>query len=319
MTDQKTTTTILLIAASPDDVPPLQLGREFQAIDSSLREATYRDLFDIRQVWDMQAIQLANSIMRYNPRVIHFSGHGSEEGNLLFQRSDRSSSRTDKQVVADLFKQLSGVQCVVLNACCTEAQAKLIAEHVDVVVGTNEQIGDQDAIAFAAGFYEAVGYGRSVADAFELAKSRIALSELPDADVPVLCVRTGVDASQLFLHLPVVPPAGPTTDPSASPVSGEELESALTEFFLELFEPSELRQRIGFLPGGTKLRARLPAVVVQPADFATVAAQLLMGRRALSPAWFEALAKEIPGQRSYILAVSHKWSQWRHSNPGNGL
>ena len=51
---------------------------------------------------------------------------------------------------------------MVLNACYSETQARAIAEHIDAVVGMTTAVGDQAAINFAAAFYQALGFGRTV-------------------------------------------------------------------------------------------------------------------------------------------------------------
>jgi hypothetical protein len=86
-----------------------------------------------------------------------------------------------------LFKQFSRtVNCVVLNACYSKTQAKAIAEHIAYVVGMNRDIGDGAAIAFAIGFYQAIGGGRSVEDAYHLGCVQIALQGIPEELTPVL-------------------------------------------------------------------------------------------------------------------------------------
>jgi len=88
---------------------------------------------------------------------------------------------------------------VVLNACFSRDQAEAIVEVIDCAIGMKQEIGDEAAIAFAASFYSAVGYGRSVEDAFEQAKVALLLKGIPEEDTPTLLVRAGVDAGQLFL------------------------------------------------------------------------------------------------------------------------
>ena len=89
----------------------------------------------------------------------------------------------------------SDLRCVVLNACYSAEQAEAIAQSVDCVVGMASAIGDQSAIGFAKAFYQALAYGWSVQEAFELGSVQIGLEGLPDENVPKLLVRPGVNAS----------------------------------------------------------------------------------------------------------------------------
>ena len=83
----------------------------------------------------------------------------------------------------------------------------------------NRPIGDEAAIAFAAAFYEAIGFGRSVKEAFELGRSTMLMKGIPEHQTPELLTRQGIDAAGLVL---IAPPAdGGTAKPSVGP-SGPE-------------------------------------------------------------------------------------------------
>ena len=62
--------------------------------------------------------------------------------------------------------------------------------------------GDEAATLFAASFYRALGFGRSVADAFELGRSALLLEGIPEDQTPKLLTRDGFDASALVLLTP---------------------------------------------------------------------------------------------------------------------
>jgi hypothetical protein len=78
------------------------------------------------------------------------------------------------------------LECVVLNACYSEAQANAIAQHIPYVIGMSDAIFDKTALKFAVGFYDALGDGWSYEKAFEMGKSAIAIEDIPEADLPVL-------------------------------------------------------------------------------------------------------------------------------------
>ena len=88
--------------------------------------------------------------------------------------------------LAQLFKLFSGIECIILNACYSEAQATAIVEYVPCVVGMNKAIGDIAAIKFATGFYNALGAGESVEFAYKLGCSVIQLDGIPEHLTPVL-------------------------------------------------------------------------------------------------------------------------------------
>ena len=97
-----------------------------------------------------------------------------------------------------MFRALNdNVRCVVLNACFSSTQAQAIAQEIDCVVGMSQAIGDDAAIQFASGFYQALGYGRSVQTALDLGCSQIDLEALGDEATPQLLVKPGADATSL--------------------------------------------------------------------------------------------------------------------------
>ena len=86
------------------------------------------------------------------------------------------------------------LRLVVLNACNTRPQAEALTEVVDCVVSMNRTITDRAAIKFAASFYGALAFGRSVRKAFEQGVARLSAEGIAESDTPELLVRAGVDA-----------------------------------------------------------------------------------------------------------------------------
>jgi hypothetical protein len=83
------------------------------------------------------------------------------------------------------------IECVLLNACYSEAQALAIHQHIDYVIGMNQTIGDKAAIKFAVGFYDALAANRSYEDCFELGCALIDLQGIPESETPVIKARPG--------------------------------------------------------------------------------------------------------------------------------
>src|SRR5262249_38171426 len=69
----------------------------------------------------------------------------------------------------------------------------------------NKAIGDRAAITFAASFYRALGFGRSVQEAFEQGKTALLLEGIAEECTPQLHVRKGIDASAIVLVNPAPP------------------------------------------------------------------------------------------------------------------
>lgn len=178
---------ILFLAANPADTAQLRLDEEVRAIDQALRLAEFRDIFEIHQHWAVRISDLQELLLRHRPHIVHFSGHGSTQGEILLEDDFNESKPVSPESLGKLFALLKdNIRCVLLNACYSQIQAEAIAEHIDFVVGMSTAIGDNAAITFATAFYRALGYGRNVRTAFELGRSAINLEALGEEDTPKL-------------------------------------------------------------------------------------------------------------------------------------
>lgn len=178
---------ILFLAANPSDTDPLRLGAEVRAIDRSLRGAEFRDRFELEQQWAVRMEELQDHLLRYQPDIVHFSGHGSTASEIILEDEDGESHPVPRETLGELFSLLKdNIRCVLLNACYSEGQAHAIAQSIDCVIGMSDAISDEAAIDFSSAFYRALGYGRNVQMAYALAVNQIAMAGIEEADVPVL-------------------------------------------------------------------------------------------------------------------------------------
>lgn len=169
---------LLFLASSPLDREELELDREFNLIRRRLEKSGFGAIRMARER-KVAAIELASLIMKHDPSIIHFSGHGDADGRLVFQSTDGSSTPADPETIARIFSRLStNVRCVVLNACYSAVQAEEISKYVDVVIGIKTIITDEQSIQLSIGFYEALFYGRSVQEAIDVAKYRLSHVDL---------------------------------------------------------------------------------------------------------------------------------------------
>ena len=183
---------ILLLAADPSDLARLRLATEFREIQEKLRLAMYRDRFTVHQRMALRPADLSQAMLDLQPEIVHFSGHGSGAGGLCLEDDLGQGRLVTGEALAALFRTFADrTRAVILNACFTEPQAEAIAEHIDFVIGTRREIGDDIVIAFSLGFYQALGAGRSIEDAFTLGCTQIQLQGLGEHLVPVLLRKPG--------------------------------------------------------------------------------------------------------------------------------
>jgi hypothetical protein len=204
---------LLFLAANPMDTGKLRLDEEVREIEAGLRRSQYRDRFELKQQWAVRPVDLRRALLDCKPQIVHFSGHGVgrstaaqansttdatreialadhaevfEEG-LLLEDVTGQPQLVRTEALSALFELFSdSVECVVLNACYSEQQAKAIAQHIPYVIGMNQAIGDRAAIEFAIGFYDALGAGESIEFAYKLGCSAIHMAGISENLTPVL-------------------------------------------------------------------------------------------------------------------------------------
>ena len=165
---------ILFLAANPESTKRLNLEKEAREIQEALDISELAKEFELIQKWEVRARDFRRALLKYEPDIVHFSGHGEgESGLVIVDELSGAPEAATGEALAGLFAEFPCVQCVLLNACYAKVQAQAIVSHVDYVIGMRETIYDKAAIAFAIGFYDGLGYGRSVEEAFRLGSNAI--------------------------------------------------------------------------------------------------------------------------------------------------
>ncbi|MEL7071475.1 MAG: CHAT domain-containing protein [Cyanobacteria bacterium J06581_3] len=176
---------ILFVSSNPNDSKPLRLDEERREI---LQELKLAGKLSMESVDAARTSDLQRALLRVEPQVVHFSGHGVGDSGLVFEDLVGRSQLVNARALASLFELFSGdgLDCVILNACYSDVQAEVIAKHIRFVVGMNDDIGDAAAIKFSIGFYQALGAGRSVEFAYKSGCVAIQMEGIPEFLTPVL-------------------------------------------------------------------------------------------------------------------------------------
>ncbi|WP_256091070.1 CHAT domain-containing protein [Nostoc sp. KVJ20] len=181
---------ILFLAADPSNATRLRLGQELRDIRERLQLARERDRFILDSRESVRPGDISQAIFDVEPQIVHFSGHGTSTGELCFEDLLGKYQPVQPDALAALFELVADqINCVLLNACYSEAQAKAIAQHISFVIGMNKEIGDQAAIAFAVGFYKALAARRTIDQAYKFGCVEIRLQGISEHLTPVLYVK----------------------------------------------------------------------------------------------------------------------------------
>ncbi|HMA35007.1 MAG TPA: CHAT domain-containing protein [Chloroflexia bacterium] len=192
--------TTLFLAANPTiskEITALALDEEIRAITQKIRLSDGRDVLNVISEWAVRPDDLLQYLNQYKPTIVHFSGHGSSFGEIILVDNNRNPKPVAPQALKALFGTLKDkIELVVLNACYSEIQGRAINEMIDFVIGMKAAIGDEAAIVFASSFYRALGFDRTVQEAFDQAKVAIMLEGISEEDIPALLVRQGADPNR---------------------------------------------------------------------------------------------------------------------------
>lgn len=182
---------ILILAANPKNTSRLRLDQEVRDISEGLKRSQHRDEFTLTQQWATRPIDVRRAILDYKPNIVHFCGHGAGEKGIVLEDENGYAQTVSAEVLSEFFELFAEkIDCVVLNACYSEVQAKAISAHIKYVIGMKDQIGDEAAIEFSVAFYDALGAGESIEFAHKLACNAVRWRGLSDNLIPTLEKKT---------------------------------------------------------------------------------------------------------------------------------
>ncbi len=205
--------TILFMGANPPGTKYLQLEIEHSRIATKVGNKCNLETEKFLNAGDIPEL-----ISKYNPNIIHFSGHGKDPvtgesgttsdnsrgigyalpagyeqqgGIVVFDDDMRGMRIIDDDSLAYLFDATVNdlkvpLEVVVFNSCYSESQAKAIGKFVPYVVGSAYALDDNLALAFAEGFYFGISNDNTIEKAFVTGKINVVLRKSKAKDLIVL-------------------------------------------------------------------------------------------------------------------------------------
>jgi hypothetical protein len=190
---------ILVLSSNPWSTGRILVAEEARAISDRIQEGRYRDKFEVHNHGAVRPKDLQRLMLTYEPQIVHFSGHGSKGQRIVLSGTNGRAQALDQQGLQEVFAFYNKhVRLVLLNACFTKTQARLISDVVDYSIGTARPIGDKVSVAFAGAFYRALGFGKSIREAFISANAELALTKMPRSRGIKLFVRNGINVEDRF-------------------------------------------------------------------------------------------------------------------------
>lgn len=165
--------TVLLIAGTPEGgKEPLRIDREAREVDLKVQSSTYRDHIELRWIQATQVRDLIDALNRFQPDIVHFSGHGAES-ELLFEGPDGTPLALSGDQLATLLQTAPRrIRLMVFNACNSAAQAEAATQWAEFAIGMEQPIGDNAAKEWAGQFYGSLASGQTVERSFAQATAQ---------------------------------------------------------------------------------------------------------------------------------------------------
>lgn len=184
---------VLFVSANVVETRLLGIDRELNQVQTLVDATTHRDRFALSTMPDIDITQVAHQLQKVRPKVLHFSGHGTDEGALIM----RGPSGGHLPIKPDGLAKLLGIlgdslKLIVLNACFSDALSQKIVAQMDVVVlGMTRLVQDATALQYARGLYQTLFHGATIREAHDAAAAILAAMGQVDAEAPLLRMRAG--------------------------------------------------------------------------------------------------------------------------------
>lgn len=180
----------------------LLLDEEVRDIQENIRLSHHRDVVKLESRWALRPKDILQYMNELEPTIVHFSGHGTADDELVLQDGNGSAKYVSLESIVSAFEHFDTVRLVFLNTCHSYAQAAELTRYVDAAIGMNKSIGDEAARIFAAQFYSAIGFGKSIPSAFAQAKTALMIEGISEESTPELHIKEGVEEIDLVLIKP---------------------------------------------------------------------------------------------------------------------
>lgn len=169
-------TNILLVCANPRSTDRVRTDQEDRTLRESLRLSPNRNTFDVQTLNAASIDDLRHALLWKQFDIVHFSGHGTHSG-LVFEDAEGKLMVPESAALAELLHRRK-VRVALLNACYSLSVGRIAAIGLDYTIASTGPISDPGAIEFTRGFYDALGAGLDVPDAYAEGMSAAQLKDL---------------------------------------------------------------------------------------------------------------------------------------------
>lgn len=174
---------ILILTANPSDCRNIRDSQEIREIKQMFRGTLAGQIVEPLVETSVTPENFLWAMNRHKPHILHISAHGSIAGDIGLVHDDGKLSTAPMEgMKRALVAAGKSVRLIILNACYSAVLARELVGHFDYVIGVEDPLLTPTAIAFAKGFYGALGEGKNLAEALEQGRALAALKNLRGPD-----------------------------------------------------------------------------------------------------------------------------------------
>ncbi|MFI6763280.1 protein kinase [Micromonospora sp. NPDC050417] len=199
---------VLGMVVSPDDLDPVAVAAEREAIEEALRQFVRDGLVRLSWVNGQTWQDLQRKLYKRQYHALHFVGHGGfdatrGEGYVAFANSEGKADRVFASDLGAILANQNGLRMVVLNTCesarddgmhgYTSTAEALVRRGVNSVLSMRDVVSDPVARKFATVFYEALAASAPIDVAAMMARLAVRRDGLGSLEwgTPTVFMRSG--------------------------------------------------------------------------------------------------------------------------------
>lgn len=156
---------VLLVCANPRGTDPLRTAEEDRTLRESIQLSPHRSRIEVETLHAATIDDLRRALLKSHFDIVHFSGHGTQAG-LVFEDTAGRLMVPSSQALADLLSRRQ-VGTAILNACYSLSVGHFTNVGLEFTVASTGPVADPAAIEFTRGFYDAVGAGKDIPEAYD--------------------------------------------------------------------------------------------------------------------------------------------------------
>lgn len=308
---------VLVVGANPVDLDQLDLDAEMQHVESELGVPTVARRVRIDIDISATAEDLLDNISALTPGLLHFAGHGNARGEPQLLALDDVSHSLSAALIDEMSRRAPQLRCIVLNTCWSARVATELVRRLPlVVVGMASNIEDTHAIMFTQHFYRSIARGRSLREAFNVARTALRIVETKAGTMPQIRVHASVDADEVYM----LPPEGVGPAPAANPAPTQEAYPAIlspeqcrmvVELLQQMFSSSEFLRFLRFSSDTAPILLKIPNENAAPIHVFTSAVDALAQEKLLDRGFFDRILHERPRWESEVRHLQAEFARRR--------